>query len=323
MGDDSKELQPAVSIKTPARRFEAKLAAPFVQKSLSDATRRAYTRALSEFFAFVGTRHPADIAPDDVLAYRDHLRARRLRPATVAFHLSVLRSFFAYLKDAGLVDRNPASTRLVPPPQLPTAPAGRALTSKEVRDLLAGPDRSVSTGARDYALLILMVRLGLRVNEVCSLRASSLKWSHGRWTIRFRAKGGDERTLPLPVDLKAALDAYLALDAGRRKLQHSDGPDAHLFQPHVNYRTLVFSKPITPRAVWNVVTRWASFAGIGKLSPHDLRRTVITRALDQGLSYRQVQMMSGHKDPKTVQRYDHGRENLDLNAVNYIDYSGT
>ncbi len=51
-----------------------------------------------------------------------------------------------------------------------------------------------------------------------------------------------------------------------------------------------------------------------------LRRTAITKALDQGLSYRQVQMMSGHRDPKTVMRYDRGRENLEQNAVNFISY---
>lgn len=59
---------------------------------------------------------------------------------------------------------------------------------------------------------------------------------------------------------------------------------------------------------------------LGDLSPHDLRRTAITRALESGLSYRQVQMMSKHKDPKTVMRYDHGRENLDQNAVNFLQY---
>jgi integrase/recombinase XerD len=72
--------------------------------------------------------------------------------------------------------------------------------------------------------------------------------------------------------------------------------------------------------VWNIVSKWAEYGGVGKLSPHDLRRTAITRALDQGLSYRQVQMMSGHKDPKTVMRYDKGRENLDLSAVNFLTY---
>ena len=57
-----------------------------------------------------------------------------------------------------------------------------------------------------------------------------------------------------------------------------------------------------------------------RVSPHDLRRTAITRALDSGLSYRQAQMMSKHKDPKTVMRYDHGRENPDRNAVNFLGY---
>jgi integrase len=72
--------------------------------------------------------------------------------------------------------------------------------------------------------------------------------------------------------------------------------------------------------VWNIVARLGTWGGVGKFSPHDLRRTAITRALDQGLSYRQVQMMSGHRDPKTVMRNDHHRENLDQNAVNHLTY---
>jgi integrase len=68
------------------------------------------------------------------------------------------------------------------------------------------------------------------------------------------------------------------------------------------------------------ITRRGEFGSSGKISPHDLRRTAITKALDQGLTYRQVQMMTGHKDPKTVMRYDHGRENLEQNAVNFLNY---
>jgi len=74
------------------------------------------------------------------------------------------------------------------------------------------------------------------------------------------------------------------------------------------------------RMVHLIVRRWGDYCGVGKLSPHDLRRTAITRALDQGLSYRQVQMMSGHEDPKTVRRYDHNREKLEQNAVNHLNY---
>ncbi len=59
---------------------------------------------------------------------------------------------------------------------------------------------------------------------------------------------------------------------------------------------------------------------MGDVSPHDLRRTAITKVLDAGLSYRQVQMMSKNTDPKIVMRYDRGRENLDQNAVNFLCY---
>src|SRR5215211_5066669 len=302
------------------KRFDPRSATPFVNKSVSEETRRAYRRAVADFFQFVGGKHPTEVVPNDVLLWRDHLRARRKRPATVSFNLSVVRSFFEYLKAGGVVPLNPASTKLVPPPELPTEPAGRALTAKEVRHLLSGPDREKPEGARDYALMLVMLRLSLRVAEACALRASSVKWSHGRWTLRSKVKGGREEVWPLPKDVKEAVDAYLKLDAHRRATLHSDGAEAYLFQPHSNYRTLTFDKGLSPRMVQKIVRKWGNFTGVGDLSPHDLRRTAITRALDSGLTYRQVQMMSKHRDPKTVMRYDHGRENLDQNAVNFLGY---
>ncbi|HEX8144053.1 MAG TPA: tyrosine-type recombinase/integrase [Pyrinomonadaceae bacterium] len=303
-----------------AKRFDPRTATPFVNKSLSEETRRAYRRAVADFFQFVAGKHPTEVAPADVLRWRDHLRARRKRPATVCFKLAVIRSFFEYLRAGGLLFINPASTKLVPPPDLPTEPAGRALTTKEVRYLLSGPDREKAAGARDYAMMLVMLRLSLRVAEVCSLRASSVRWSHGRWILRCKIKGGKEEVWPLPKDVKQAIDDYLKLDGRRRSTLHSDGAEAFLFQPHSNYRTLEFDKGLSTRMVQNIVAKWASFGGVGDVSPHDLRRTAITRALEMGQTYRQVQMMSKHKDPKTVMRYDHGRENLDQNAVNFLQY---
>jgi integrase/recombinase XerD len=302
------------------RKFDPRSAAPFVNKSVSEATRRAYSRAVADFFRFTQGKHPVEVVPADVQRWRDALRAQRKRPATVSFKLSVIRSFFEYLKAGGVVPLNPASTKLVSPPELPTEPAGRALTAKEVRYLLAGPDRERPEGARDYALMLVMLRLSLRVSEVCGLRASSVKWSHGRWTLRCKIKGGREEVWPLPKEVKEVIDHYVTLDRKRREVSHSDGEDAYLFQPHVNYRTLEFNKGISTRMVQKIVARWADYAGLGGLSPHDLRRTAITKALNSGLTYRQVQMMSKHKDPKTVMRYDHGRENLDQNAVNFLQY---
>lgn len=63
-------------------------------KSVSEATRRAYGRALREFFQSAGMKHPAEVVPQDVLIWRDKLRSQKKSAATVAFKLSVVRSFF-------------------------------------------------------------------------------------------------------------------------------------------------------------------------------------------------------------------------------------
>jgi integrase/recombinase XerD len=302
-------------------RFDQKLAAPFIYKSVSEETRGAYARVIREFFSYVRGAHPSAVTPRHVLEFREHLTTKRRQSVrTVSLKLAVIRSFFEYLKAGGVVALNTAATKLVIPPALPTHQSGRALTPKEAIYLLSGPDRSKPEGARDYALLSVMLRLSLRVSEVCSLQVSSIKWSHGRWTLRCKVKGGREETWPLPKDLKEAIDAYLKLDRPRRATLHSDGPEAYLFQPVTNYRTLRFDKALSPRMVWHLVRRWGEFTGVGKISPHDLRRTAVTEALNQNMTYRQVQMRPEHKDINTIVRYDHARENMDLSAVNFLRY---
>jgi site-specific recombinase XerD len=301
-------------------KFEERLAAPFIQKSLSEETRKSYRRAIRQFFIEVGGLHPTEVTSEQVLRYRDGLIRDNRRPATIAAKLSVIRSFFAYLQAAGVVALNPASTKLVPPPALPPSHTGRALTPKEVRHLLASPDKRKSEGARDYALLLVMLRLSLRLSEVCRLRRSSITASGGRWILKCKVKGGREEVWPLPKDVKEAIDDYLRLDFPRRRSLRSDGHEAPLFQPHSNYRTLVFDKALSPRHVQRIVAKWGQFSGVGKITPHDLRRTVVTELLNRGHSYREVQMVTKHKDPKTVMRYDHARENLDNNPINTFGY---
>ena len=315
------KIEPQHNQISSAKKELEKTFRPFIEKSISEETRRAYGRVVKEFFSFHKFVEPSEIKPLDVIRWRDSLIENKKSAATVSFKLSVIRSLFEYLKAGGFVQNNPAVTKLVTPPKLSEDLRGRALTIKEVNYILSGPDREKSEGARDYAILLTLLRTSLRVAEVCNLKTSSIRWSHGRWTLKFKVKGGRERTIPLPKEVKQTIDEYLKLDRDRRKiLKTAEGNEAWLFQPTTNYRTLQFDKPLSTTMVWYIVRRWGEFTGIGKVSPHDLRRTAITRALDKGLTYRQVQMMSGHKDPKTVMRYDHHRENLDQNAINFLDY---
>lgn len=302
------------------RQFEWRLLNTFSGRSISKATQRTYSEAVREFFDFLKDMNPIDVRSEHVIAFRDRLIDNKKSSNTVALKLSIVRSFYSYLIAEGYAKHNPASTRLVSAPPTSDIPSGRALTSKEVRSLLNAPDRSTRKGCRDYTLMLLMVRLSLRVTEACTARLSNIKWSHGRWVIKLRVKRGKEEIWPLPPDVKQSIDNYLRLDRDRRIALGTAGDEQYIFQPHCNYRTREFAKPLSARQAHKIVGRWANHARIGRVSPHDLRRTVITKLLNDGKSYREVQMVSKHRDPRSVQRYDHARENLDHNPVNTLSY---
>jgi integrase/recombinase XerD len=209
---------------SPIRTSDAAVSG-FVERSVSATTRDSYRRTVREFQRFLG-RSVVDAGPDDVRRWRDDLAARGQRPATIARKLSTVRSLYAYLEAGGYVPRNPASPKLVPPPEIRSERTGRALTSKDVRYILAGPDRTVSEGARDYAIVLSLARLGLRVSELCALRVSSLWRTKKGWAASVRVKGGTERELPVPDDVREAISEYLRLDAARRAKAKSGGNDA-------------------------------------------------------------------------------------------------
>jgi integrase/recombinase XerD len=295
----------------------------FLNRSTSENTREAYRRNILEFHRSVN-RHLLLITEQDVLAWRDALLGAGQSNQTVAAKLSAVRSFYTYLRKVcpEYITYNPADPQLVPPPRIPNALKGRALTPKEVNHLLVGPDRSKPEGARDYALMLMMLRLSLRVSEVGSVRMSSLQWKGERWALMLKVKGGAEEVWPLPPDVKQAIDHYLRLDEKRRSVWlENRTEDQYVFQPTENHRTGIHNRGLTRQMIARIVKRWADFCGIkGRVTPHELRRTAISRALNQGRTYREVQMMSKHKDPKTVMRYDYERDNLERNPVNSLSY---
>lgn len=96
----------------------------------------------------------------------------------------------------------------------------------------------------------------------------------------MQSQGGREEVWLLPKEVKGAVDHYLKLDRKRREIIRSGGEHAYLFQPHTNYRMLEFDKALSTRMAQKIVRRWADYSRLGDLSPHDLRRTAITRALE-------------------------------------------
>ena len=127
----TEELVPSAVGESSAARFDPGSAMPFIEKSLSEHTRRAYRLAVAEFFRQSGMKHPASVTPADVISWRDELVRRKRKAATVAFKLSVVRSFFEHLRAAGLIPLNPPRRSWFPrrrSPRIP--PEGRSPRAK-------------------------------------------------------------------------------------------------------------------------------------------------------------------------------------------------
>ncbi len=156
----------------------------------------------------------------------------------------------------------------------------KAIPNEDVHRLLASPDRRTGMGVRDYALLLLLVRLGLRAGEAASLRLDDIDWPAA--TITAAVKGGGRRTFPIPEDVGRALVAYLQ--------QRPVGvPHREIFlQVRGN------QGPMTSSAVTQVVARNAARAGLGPVRAHRLRHSAARAILAAGGTLAEVGELLGH-----------------------------
>lgn len=160
----------------------------------------------------------------------------------------------------------------------------RELTEGEVERLLAGCDRRRLVGLRDYAIVIVLWRLGLRAGEVAGLTVDGLDWRRGEITVR--GKGNRYEVLPIPVDVGAAIVAYLS--EGRRRVP-----------PRCRALFVAVRAPegaMTAGGVCDVVTRLARRAGMPATGPHLLRHGAATQLLRHGSSWTEVAQVLRHRN---------------------------
>lgn len=199
----------------------------------------------------------------------------------------VARSLLRYLHLAGLI---PAPLDWAVPSVAPARGRAlpRGLPPTNVSALLASCDRGRLAGRRDYAILLLLVRLGLRAGEVVALKLDDLDWRAGELVVR--GKGGRRDVLPLAVDVGEALAAYLR------------------DRPRCEYRE-VFVKmmgppvPITRHTVSAVVRDACIRAGIGRVCPHQLRHTAASAMLGAGASLAEIAQVLRHSQQQTTAIY--------------------
>jgi integrase/recombinase XerD len=165
----------------------------------------------------------------------------------------------------------------------------RALAAEDLRRLLASPDRRTTTGLRDHALLVLLSRLGLRAGEAAGLCLDDFDWRAA--TVTVKVKGGGRLRLPIPADVGPVVVAYL-----RRR-----PAGASCREVFVAVRGE--PKPMTSRAVTQVVARHAARARLGIVRAHRLRHSAARAVLVAGGSLSEVGELLGHANGQVSMIY--------------------
>lgn len=291
----------------------------------SEHTRRAYGKDLKRFMKFLIARnvsrreqlgegmHPEMLSRGLIIAYKDSLLGENLEHTTIDRHLATLRSFFRWLVEEGILDKNPAENVRFLNPKRESRTQG--FTNEEVATLLKKPNLHLRTGSLHYAVLMVLFYCGLRRSELCDLRTSHLQIEKGQRFFRLRGKGNAERIVILVPPVWSAVRHYLQM------LRKDPRVDQPLFTPVRNNRSHVLSKPLDPSMVFYIVKKYALLAGVqNRVSPHSCRATAISNARDHNVPDRAIQEFAGWSTTNMITRYDKRKSALEKSAAHAIHY---
>jgi integrase/recombinase XerC len=269
------------------------------ERNVSINTIGAYRDDLESFVGFLCNdyftmgRDQIELGRVDHLAIRSylaHLSRRKLARASIARHLSALRSFFKYLVREGAVEANPARTVSSPKREkhLPSV-----MQPADVALLLEQPDTSTTLGLRDAAWMELLYASGLRISELTGIDIDDLELRAK--LVKVHGKGSKERIVPFGGKAEEALRAYLAV----RGELCADADEQAVF---VNYR----GQRITTRSVRRLFDGYLRKAALrAGISPHTMRHSFATHLLNAGADLRGIQELLGHASLSTTQKYTH------------------
>ena len=273
----------------------------FQERGLAPAT-VVYYRSFTRQFLFdrFGTdriRLTQLCAADITNFVRRH--ARDISPGRVKLMVTALRAFLRHLRQQGAVATDLAASVLgVPNWSLSTLP--KSLPPGQVQRVLDHCHRQTATGRRDYAILLLLARLGLRAGEVVALTLDDIDWEGARFALC--SKGGRRDQLPLPVNVGEALASYLQHGRPRcasRRVFIRQCP------PLVGFASSV--------AICNIVERALARAGVNspRKGAHLFRHGLATEMLRHGASLAEIGELLRHQHPDTTTIY----AKVDLSAL--------
>jgi len=290
------QLTPAQALAAQYRQYLAK------ERGCSDWTVGNYSRHIDRFLTQLFAAGPVRFErfrAQDVIAFVQQEAGRNGRGHILQV-VTGLRSFFRFLRYRGdIITDLAAAVPSVANWQKADLP--KHLPADAVQAVLDGCDQTTAVGRRDYAILLLLARLGLRGGEVVTLLLEDIDWDNSQLTIRSK-KGSGWARLPLPSDVGKALSCYLRMDRPRCSCRN------------VFVRMVAPYRRVADCSVISGLTRTAiQRAGVesARKGAHVFRHSLATAMLRQGASLDEIGQVLRHRDADTTAIY----AKVDLDAL--------
>lgn len=276
-------------------------------------SKQTYARQIKQFLAWLHESGKIDqlalLGRHDILAYKEYLIRIRKSSYTVGGYITVVRKFFEWLESEKIF---PNIARGVKGVKKAKGFRKDCLTVAQIQKILQSIDRTTIMGMRDYALINLLVRTGLRTVEVARIAVEDLRQEAGEALLWVQGKGRSSKD-EFVLLVEEALEPLRNYLSARKKLHDQDPLFGQL-----RYRK---KNPfLTTRMISGIVKSRLRAAGLNdrRLSAHSLRHTAISLSIKGGADLIQAQAMARHADPKTTMVYFHNQSRISNGAERCI-----
>ncbi len=237
--------------------------------------------------------------------------------------LTVIKGLIRALSIEGLFDFNDAQKILgIKAPKVSRGGRTPGLSRIEARLLLDAPPADTLRGARDRALLAVLLYTGGRRSAICNIKVGHLLHEMGIHYVLLHEKGDRRIRAPLHPQASERIQAWMTAATIT-----ADDNEAYLFRPFNKRGGTLQSKPLHDFMVWHIVKKYARQAGLQVdrldergICAHSTRVTAITASFEGGAKLEEIQQLVGHKDPRNTLRYRRASPKDAVNAVMRINY---
>lgn len=266
-----------------------------IERNYSNYTIKNYLIDITEFITYCNNfnKNYLNIKYTDIKSYLTHLYEKKYKSTTISRKISALRTFYAFLYDKNIVDKNVFEYITLPKKEkrLP-----KYLSNDDIDEIFKIIDISTPLGTRNRLILELLYGSGLRVSELCNIKLSDIDFSNK--SIRIIGKGKKERIVYYGEPCKRIIDLYL------------NGTRDEILGKNKNEYLIIgnkkSNKSLSVRSVELILNNIIESTSLNKkASPHTLRHTFATHLLNDGCDILIVKELLGHSSLDTTGIYTH------------------